>query len=94
MKPARIKGTVMYDPIGRDKNSAGYRPYLVAETGAAPHLVLPIDNPDALVEQVARAMFIQIYHVMNESRFTVLHQYYANQARAALRSIGVPLKKS
>jgi hypothetical protein len=62
---------------GRIKGSVFY-------IGQVPHVVIKADNPDALVEQVARAM-IEADH----SDVT-----FGDYARAALRSIGVPLKKS
>lgn len=81
-KPSRIKGSVMHDPIGRDPFSAGYQISSLAKSGAVPHLVLPIDNPDALVEQVADCL-----------SGSVSWPQALNDARAALRSIGVPIKR-
>ncbi len=54
-------------------------------------LSLPIDNPEALVEQVARAIHGGSWTFdvgEDDSR-----EHYYESARAALRSIGVPLKK-
>lgn len=72
-KPARIKGEVC---------RAFKRPTL--REGWCDHLLLPIDNPDALVEQVMRDMAKEL-----DSKW---HTFFYRHARAALRSIGVPLK--
>jgi hypothetical protein len=90
-KPAGIKGRVMYsaqqDLTGRylalyDKAIADN-----ALPPASKGLVLPIDNPDALVEQVAKALSDEYWKdFLGEPDDETL-------ARAALRSIGVPIKK-
>jgi hypothetical protein len=80
-KPARIKG-VIQSGLVPVKKSSGYVGFVERPT----FLLLPIDNPDALVEQVARA-------INDEYRKAVVGEPDDETlARAALRSIGVPIK--
>jgi hypothetical protein len=77
-KPARIKGEVI--PVFAN-------PEVDDGTPPVKHLLLPIDNPDALVEQVAMALNDEYWKdFLGEPDDETL-------ARAALRSIGVPIKK-
>ena len=87
-KPARIKGKVLFASLADTeadvmllhvRQSYIYTPSKV--------IVLPIDNPDALVEQVARA-------ISSKDAFPSVRQLHFQMARAALRSIGVPLKRT
>lgn len=74
-KPARIKGSV---------RPAFYNPC----QGAVPAcLILPIDNPDALVEQVRADVLNAL-----KSPWPVGACLEEVATNAALRSIGVPLK--
>jgi len=80
-KPARIKGRLVAAlmPV---KTNEGLTLRFVEHTK---YLELPIDNPDALVEQVASAIAKAM-----DSKWPTL---YRSSAMAALRSIGVPIKK-
>jgi hypothetical protein len=85
-KPARIKGAVTLGPVPvktPDNLTVAFR-YRPAS------LILPIDNPDALVEQVARALHggSWTFDVGEDHS----RECYYEDARAALRSIGVPIK--
>lgn len=77
-KPTRIKGEVC---------RAFKRPTL--REGWCDHLLLPIDNPDALVEQVRADVLNAL-----KSPWPVGACLEEVATNAALRSIGVPLKKS
>lgn len=81
-KPARIKGDVQYSmsPV-EDEHGLTIR-----FVDKPKYLRLLIDNPDALVEQVSKAMF-------DEERKHSVGPAMHVLAIAALRSIGVPLKK-
>jgi len=92
-KPARIKGSVLFASLADTeadvmllhvRQSYIYTPSKV--------IVLPIDNPDALVEQVARAIDggSWTYDALSDEG----REHYRESARAALRSIGVPLKRT
>lgn len=94
-KPARIKGRVVYalEPV---KNSAGRT---LRFSDRPKYIELLIDNPDALVEQVARAMLEERWSCLSDNEKQHYWEKYGKNsysilARAALRSIGVPLKKS
>lgn len=82
-KPARIKG-VITRICGEDDHEP------------IPRLTIPIDNPDALVEQVARAICDGSRNwegAWDTDLPKDARPSYLMDARAALRSIGVPLKK-
>jgi hypothetical protein len=90
-KPARIKGHIV-PAFTAVKNGDG----LTIRWREVPkYLELPIDNPDAMVEQIGRAMAWEaVKHLgISESRaWEALHEKYTKLARAALGSIGVPIK--
>jgi hypothetical protein len=80
-KPARIKGHIV-PAFTAVNNGDG----LTIRWREVPkYLELPIDNPDALVEQVANDMAAY-------GRSGQYLKTWEDIARAALRSIGVPIK--
>ena len=84
MKPkkhSRIKGYIV-PVLAAVKNADG----LTTHWKEVPkYIELPIDNPDALVEQVARDIAKGDFCLQASG-------FHFDFARAALRSIGVPLK--
>lgn len=90
-KPARIKGRIVY-ALELVENSAGCT---LRFSDRPKYIELPINNPEALVEQVARAL--GALDGWSGAWWSAAPKGavgdYRNYARAALRSIGVPLKK-